>query len=700
MARSDLRRRKKSRFTVNKWFAAWLIIVLVFILIGIWLWVDQNQTERQPQTQTRQSAPKASTDYSTSHVPIPFPVRAKAKLTQQSAQPRPKYYHSNSQVVSPDLRKMVTADNQGKLRIWDLDTGEFTALSQGHQKFLSQIQFSPDGRFFATASVDETARVWDIQTGQPVSPILRHNKSVTNVLFFTDGQRILTCDDDALIRQWDIHTGQCLEPTIKYIGFSKTIKFLDDETKVLVSGGYNAQVFDLATAKPVTPLIAVKDQGASCDPAMSHDGTRIAFGWHLNYARIWDLQLAKPISPKFEHQTAIRKMAFSSDDSLFLTVDYDQNARLWDAKTGKPVSKIFDHVRDVMFIPNTRKLLIVQPFDRVVIWDVDQAKLVGPTFLIESGRRKISRDGRYLLNIDYDMFKAKFSLLIWDLKTGISPMRHKGFMAASDPTLTREIGIYPILHATFNPDGQHVLTAGGTSARVWELKTGQLAMPELKLPSVVTKAVYSPDGSKILVMYGQKFARLFDANTGKAISPQLNKPKYDWELLFTNDSKQIIAFEQLNTARIWDTNTGQVWDAPLQAYDTQKFVSNDSVSQDGKWRMQRISQDRYQLRNISKGEKVTSQSLKQLCRQFAFSPDSRFLAVAFRQKARVWDIASDTPLCPELNHPDDVTCIAMSPDGKWVLTGCEDGQARLWDIQTGKCRDYQKDLLFKLGQSF
>ena len=35
-------------------------------------------------------------------------------------------------------------------------------------------------------------------------------------------------------------------------------------------------------------------------------------------------------------------------------------------------------------------------------------------------------------------------------------------------------------------------------------------------------------------------------------------------------------------------------------------------------------------------------------------------------------------------HPDDVRAVAFSPDGKSILTGCDDSLARLWDTATGK----------------
>jgi WD40 repeat protein len=36
-------------------------------------------------------------------------------------------------------------------------------------------------------------------------------------------------------------------------------------------------------------------------------------------------------------------------------------------------------------------------------------------------------------------------------------------------------------------------------------------------------------------------------------------------------------------------------------------------------------------------------------------------------------------------HTDQVTAVAVTPDGRWVLTGSSDATIRVWDIQSGKC---------------
>jgi tetratricopeptide (TPR) repeat protein len=69
----------------------------------------------------------------------------------------------------------------------------------------------------------------------------------------------------------------------------------------------------------------------------------------------------------------------------------------------------------------------------------------------------------------------------------------------------------------------------------------------------------------------------------------------------------------------------------------------------------------------------------------AFSPDGKAVLTGSDDgTARLWDASTGLPLLSPMAHQDRVSAVAFSPDGKAVLTGSDDRTARLWDVATGR----------------
>jgi WD40 repeat protein len=69
----------------------------------------------------------------------------------------------------------------------------------------------------------------------------------------------------------------------------------------------------------------------------------------------------------------------------------------------------------------------------------------------------------------------------------------------------------------------------------------------------------------------------------------------------------------------------------------------------------------------------------------AFSPDGQSVLTGCEDgTARLWEAATGRPLGEPLRHQGPVRAVAFSPDGQTVLTGSDDHNGRLWDVATGR----------------
>ena len=68
----------------------------------------------------------------------------------------------------------------------------------------------------------------------------------------------------------------------------------------------------------------------------------------------------------------------------------------------------------------------------------------------------------------------------------------------------------------------------------------------------------------------------------------------------------------------------------------------------------------------------------------SITPDGRWLITGSRDKmARIWDLSAIDPVASSRalrGHEDSIECLAISPDSRWLITGSRDKTARIWDL--------------------
>jgi WD40 repeat protein/tRNA A-37 threonylcarbamoyl transferase component Bud32 len=108
------------------------------------------------------------------------------------------------------------------------------------------------------------------------------------------------------------------------------------------------------------------------------------------------------------------------------------------------------------------------------------------------------------------------------------------------------------------------------------------------------------------------------------------------------------------------------------------------------------------VHDTATGRRLLFARLKSDVSSIAWGRDGRLLAVGTGKgrhdnwyeagpgAAQVLDAGSGQSRAGPLTHPHTVRSLALSPDGKVLLTGCQDGHARLWDVETGRLRKQVK----------
>ena len=108
---------------------------------------------------------------------------------------------------SPDGQTLATVPHDGRLRLFDVDTGkERKAFAADGSRRDHGVAFTPDGKTVAVAGV--AVHLYDLATGQERVKI---DRAATHLHFRDDGKTLVGVVDGAIYR-WDAATGNALTP--------------------------------------------------------------------------------------------------------------------------------------------------------------------------------------------------------------------------------------------------------------------------------------------------------------------------------------------------------------------------------------------------------------------------------------------------------------------------------------------------------
>jgi WD40 repeat protein len=222
---------------------------------------------------------------------------------------------------------------------------------------------------------------------------------------------------------------------------------------------------------------------------------------------------------------------------------------------------------------------------------------------------------------------------VWDVRSGaqVLALEHRG----------------PVNTVAFSPNGQLIATGSDDgTARLWSVGTGlELASFVHERGQVRSNAVlqvsFSPDGTRLLTVGGNRFVRVFDVSRGNELFA-LNNVAVVNVARFSHDGRLIATGGATDVVRLWDAKSGD----PVGGLD------------------------------LTPGSRVAD---------LAFSPDDKLLATAGSNDtvARIFSVAKERNQATITQHRSGVTSVVFTPDSDSLITAGRDGRAILSGVDAG-----------------
>ena len=231
---------------------------------------------------------------------------------------------------------------------------------------------------------------------------------------------------------------------------------------------------------------------------------------------------------------------------------------------------------------------------------------------------------------------------------------------------------------------------------------GKQADDQLEVPSLtlvahvegiaqVPSLAFSPDG-KLLAAGSYKEVRIWDVTTGALTRSLTGHADMAHALAFSKDGKRLAVAGGMPTGvgevKIWDTDKWEVI-ASLREHGDQ--VYGVGFSPDGKWVATAALDKVLKVWNTSKWEVVkTLRAHSDQVFDLVWKPDSSgLIACSADHTCKVFDISNDNPdewksIRSFGSTQEFYYAVAISPDGKTVVSGGRDNKVHVWNLEDGK----------------
>jgi len=397
---------------------------------------------------------------------------------------------------------------------------------------------------------------------------------------------------------------------------------------------------------------------------------------------LWNVLLGAQLNTLKGHQGDVYAAAFNPVSKLAATGGEDKTVKLWDLLRGgepRTLKGHLDEVRGVVFSPDGKILASGSTDKTVKFWSVETGKEI---FSINAES--------YVYEVAFSPNNKLIAIGTIERKIEIWDITSKKKLNSITTRKPDELSFYPISIA-FSADSK-MLASGQTdkTVKLWNISDGKIVSTFVGHKEEVTSVAFSPYGETLVSGSADNTVKLWNVKTGAEIKTYKHhfggvysvafNPKYCLLASAGGDSIiQMVDTADDKTLRQFAGLTSRV-NAVTFSPDGKFLASSGDMSDIKLWNFQ------------SRGEIYTLETGAGYVSALAFSPDGKMLANHsgkrmpdgnYQNSITVWDVTTKKQIRSFDVGREGVDTIRFSPDGKILACGGDD-YIKFLDITNGK----------------
>lgn len=544
----------------------------------------------------------------------------------------------NAIAVSPDGSRVATANGDKKVRVWEVP--KLSPQILDYENGATALAFGP-GNLLAAGASDGSVRVWN-PDGSRVRAFMGANEQTggtpqptTTLAFDSSGSRLAVARgrvlriEDVRGRSPGRSLGGPEDSEISGVAFSVDGK--------LLAAGVGMSVKVWSTAGIRNPRVLRGHEGSVLSVAFSPDNKYLVTGARDDTARVWTIDGSEPPVVLRGHERAVTQARFVTDSRHVVTVSLDGTERSWNT-IGRGAPTVLDAhsgaVRAVAFGPGDSPEIATGSWDKVAhIW--------APPYTVP---RLTLRHKAPIWSLSFDASghhvvtgSLDTTAVIWDVHGGAPP-------------IVLQVG-RPVLAVSFSEDGTHVAVAGhfnGIEVYGADGSGPQRLLDKDQTPNIALYTVaYATDGHTIAAAGDDSVIRVFDTRTPGTVRVLTGHEGPVWSVAFDPLDGNLLSSSSDQTIRVWDLSPASDGKSlPIGTHG--EVVDSIAVSPDG---------------IIATGSWENTLRLRCSTKMATYTPGPKC----------DWNVVRH-------GHGDRVRAVAFDQSGNRVVTGSDDGTARVWGL--------------------
>ncbi len=371
-------------------------------------------------------------------------------------------------------------------------------LLEGHEDLVSAVAYAADGALAFSGDRAGRVRVWDTATGDLVRTLGLRRSPITAMALLEDQQQIVTGAEDGVLQIIDL-TGKVRQTWPGHIGNVRSLAVLDDGR-----------------------LLSAGDDGA---------------------VRLWD-QSGAPSLHEYDPGLGplVAALPLPRSDEV-LIVARSGDLRSWDRSSGQAaaLASAPGAVTAVALNPHGPGLALGLADGRLVLMDATD----GP-------RHEMTLSEQALLALAFAPDGSRLAAGGADSIVRVVEL--------ADGTILQRLAASTVAveALSFAPDGQSLISASGSSARIWRLAAPNPFRPWQGHAGPVTSAVILPAERLAITGGVDGYVKWWDIGSGRLVRAQQTHAGMVRRLVVSPDGQTVISGGADGLVKLWDVRDGWI----------------------------------------------------------------------------------------------------------------------------------------------